>query len=185
MEAREKLLKLLYKNSFMYDSDKGFKLSCGAHSDVYFDCKKTSLTSEGLMLIGELFWEEIKNLDVEAIGGLTLGADSIVCATAMHAAIKGRKIDAFIVRKEAKKHGTQRWIEGNIRKGMKVVIVDDVVTTGASTLKAIQKAKEAGLEILKIVVLIDREEGGREAIERQGYEYVSIFTRSDFIRKER
>ena len=183
MDTRKKLWKLLYKNSFLYDPIKGFNLSSGGHSDVYFDCKKTTLTSQGMILVGQLFWEEIKGTTVEGVGGLSLGADPIVCATVMHAAREGKEITGFLVRKKPKKHGTQRWIEGLIKKGMKVVIVEDVVTTGGSVLKAIFRAEEAGLQVIKVITLIDREEGGRTVIEGKGYEYIPIFTRSDFIKR--
>jgi len=182
MSARKELWRLLYKNSFLYDPIKGFNLSSGGHSDVYFDCKKTTLTSQGMMLVGQLFWEEIKGTLAEGIGGLSLGADPIVCATVMHAAREGKEISGFLVRKEPKKYGTQRWIEGLIKKGMKVVIVDDVVTTGSSVIKAIYKTEEAGLEVIKVITLIDREEGGKTVIEGKGYEYIPLFTRSDFIK---
>jgi len=184
MDTRKKLWKLLYKNSFLYDPIKGFNLSSGGHSDVYFDCKKTTLTSQGMMLVGQLFWEEIKGTTAEGIGGLSLGADPIVCATVMYAAREGKEITGFLVRKEPKKYGTQRWIEGLIKKGMKVVIVEDVVTTGSSVIKAIFRAEEAGLQVIKVITLIDREEGGRTVIEGKGYEYIPIFTRSDFIKRE-
>jgi len=135
-----------------------------------------------MTLIGKVFWEEIKNMNIDAIGGLTLGADPIVCAVVMEAARKGKEINGFIVRKEPKGHGTKRFIEGNIKKGMKVVIVEDVVTTGTSVLKAIKRAEEAGLKIIKVITLVDREEGGKKIIEREGYNFSSIFTRSDFFR---
>lgn len=181
MKAKQKLLRLLYRDSFKYDPNKGFKLSCGKRSDRYFDCKQTSLSPEGLSLIGQVLWSEIKNLNIDAIGGLTLGADPLVCSTAIYAAQKGKSIGAFIVRKKTKKYGTQKWIEGKIKSGMRVIIVDDVVTTGNSTLEAIKRAEEAGLKVIKVVVLIDREEGGRENIEQKGYKYTSIFTYSDFV----
>lgn len=181
MEAKKRLLKLLYKNSFLYDPIKGFTLTSGKKSGVYFDCKKTTLTSKGMVLVGQLFWQRIKGLDIKAIGGLSLGADPIVCATVMQAAKEGEAIDAFLVRNEPKGHGTKGWLEGNIKEGIKVVIVEDVVTTGGSVLKAISKAEEAGLKVIKVIMLIDREEGGREAIETKGYECDTIFRHLDFM----
>ncbi|MDL1955551.1 MAG: orotate phosphoribosyltransferase [Candidatus Desulfofervidus auxilii] len=182
MSSKDKLFQLLYKNSFLYDPNKRFKLSSGKYSDFYIDGKKTTLTGEGMALVGEVIWKEIKNLNIDAVGGLTLGADPIVCAVVMQAFKDGKKIDGFIVRKEPKGHGTKSWIEGNIKKGMKVVIVEDVVTTGASALKAIERAEEAGLKVIKVIILVDREEGGKQAIEEKGYDCLAIFSRSDFMK---
>ncbi|MDH4227077.1 MAG: orotate phosphoribosyltransferase [Deltaproteobacteria bacterium] len=179
--ANEKLLKLLYRNSFKYDPDKGFTLSSGKKSDIYVDAKKTVLTAEGIVLTGQALYEKIKNDDVQGIGGLTLGADPLAYAAALTSNIQGKPMDVFIVRKEPKKHGTQRWIEGSLKEGAKVVVVDDVVTTGASTIKAIEAAKEAGFDVVKALVLLDREEeNGRTSIEKY-CPFEALFTRTDLM----
>ncbi len=183
---REKLLDLLVKRSFRYDPSKPFRLRSGRMSDVYIDAKAVTLTAQGMALVGEAIWEKIAPLKARAIGGLTLGADPIAYATAMYATLTGKgQLDVFIVRKEAKGHGTGKGIEGPVSPGIKVVIVDDVVTTGGATVMAIKRALEAGLEILKVVPLVDRQEGGREAVEALGLEYDPIFTKTELLSRYR
>ena len=133
-------------------------------------------------LLVNTFYDKIKTLQVAAIGGLTQGADPIAVATAMISGIKDNPVNAFVVRKKAKEHGLKKVIEGNIHDGDKVVIVDDVVTTGQSTIIAIENAKKERLNIVKVIVLIDRQEGGREKIEKLGIAFESIFTKDDLIK---
>jgi len=181
---RQELLDLLVIRSFKYDPSFSFKLRSKKRSDIYIDAKQVTLFSKGMLLVGELIWEKIQDLKINAIGGLTLGADPLAYATAMYANLKqGYSLNVFIVRKEPKAHGTQRWIEGEVKKGQKVVVVDDVVTTGNSVIKAIQKVQEAQLEVAKVVVLVDREEGGREAVESLGLMYEPIFTKSELFER--
>ncbi|HLA04567.1 MAG TPA: orotate phosphoribosyltransferase [Syntrophales bacterium] len=159
-------------------------LSSGLESDFYFDGKQTTLHAEGAYLTGKLFFEAIKDIqDVEGVGGLTLGADPIATATSVASYLAGRPIPAFIIRKEPKGHGTGAWLEGrkNFRPGSPVVIVEDVVTSGGSSLKAIRRAEEEGLRVLGVVTLVDREEGGRENIEKEGYWLKAIFTKTDIL----
>jgi len=159
-------------------------LSSGLESDFYFDGKQTTLHAEGAYLTGKLFFEAIKDIkDVEGVGGLTLGADPIATATSVASYLAGRPIPAFIIRKEPKGHGTGAWLEGrkNFRPGSPVVIVGDVVTSGGSSLKAIRRAEEEGLRVLGVVTLVDREEGGRENIEKEGYWLKAIFTKTDIL----
>jgi orotate phosphoribosyltransferase len=115
------------------------------------------------------------------IGGLTLGADPIADAVGYTSYLKGAPIEAFVVRKTAKSHGTMQWIEGNVKAGDRVVIVDDVITTGKSTIEAINRAREAGLEIISIVAMIDRQEGGRENIEALGLQVEAVVTREEVM----
>jgi orotate phosphoribosyltransferase len=152
-------------------------------SNYYFNCKAVTLYPEGMYLIGNLIFDMIKDLDVKGIGGLTLGADPIAYAVAYTSYLKEMPIEAFIVRKTPKSHGTMQWIEGNIKKGDKVVILDDVITTGKSTIEAITRSREAGLEIVKVIALIDRQEGGREAVEASGYELISIITNDEVMER--
>lgn len=179
---REKLLKIIFENSFCFDAEFGFKLASGAKSDVYIDIKKTVLSSEGMELVGRVVFDVIKDLEIDGVGGLTLGADPIAYATALVSNMSGKPLEAFVIRKEPKKHGTQRWLEGNLKEGARVVIIEDVATTGASTVKAIERAQEAGLEVVLILALVDREEGGRENINKAcSSPFKAVFTKSDLM----
>jgi orotate phosphoribosyltransferase len=181
-EDRARLLELLTKISF---ERRKVVLSSGKESDFYIDCKKTALTAEGHVLIGRLMFAEIRKHtpEVHAVGGLTLGADPLASAVSLTSFLEGYPLHAFIVRKEPKGHGTGQWIEGrtNLGEGAHVAIVEDVVTTGASTLKAIERAEAEGLRVARCYALVDRLEGGREAVEAKGYALSTLFTRKDFI----
>ncbi|MFZ5569970.1 MAG: orotate phosphoribosyltransferase [Thermodesulfobacteriota bacterium] len=179
MNKKERLKQLLTEKSFQYSDTPKFKLVSGAVSQYYIDCKMTTLLSHGKVLIGEILFEMIKSLNIKGIGGLTLGSDPIANAVAFVAGLHGLDMISFVIRKEAKKHGTQKWIEGDMRAGDRVVVIDDVITTGGSTIKAIDRAEEAGLTILKTIVLVDREEGGRENILARGYDVEAVFTKSE------
>ena len=162
-QDRERLKELL-KNRSLKIGD--FLLASGRRSKYYFDSKLTTLTAEGAFLTARCFLEVIRaeGIQADAIGGMTLGADPIVSAVAALSHEAGIPLDAFIVRKEAKGHGTMQWIEGPVKPGQKVIVVDDVVTTGGSTLKAIERAQAFGLEVVAVMALLDREEGGTEAL---------------------
>jgi orotate phosphoribosyltransferase len=180
-DSRKELLSLLAEKSFRLGD---FKLSSGATSDYYIDCRTTTLDAKGSHLTGEVFLEAIRkrNWKPVAIGGLTLGADPIVVAVAV---VSGN-LHGFLVRKAEKQHGTGQRIEGFREKGARVVIVDDVCTTGASTVQAIEAAREFGFEIVGVMCLVEREEAkGRANIERAAgaAPFVSIFSASD-VRKE-
>lgn len=179
---RERLKELLTQLSFQR---RKVKLASGLESDFYIDCKKTVLTAEGHWLVGRLLLQAIQHHLPEAkgVGGLTLGADPIASAVSMMSYIAGWPIPAFIVRKEPKGHGTGAWIEGRtaLADGAEVAIVEDVVTTGGSSLKAVERAEEEGLKVSRIFALVDRLEGGREAIEAKGYALTTLFTRKDFM----
>jgi len=176
------LLETLYTRSFMFDAEKGFTLSSGAKTDVYIDAKKTVLSAEGMELTGYAFYQMLKLEPVDGIGGLTLGADPIAYATALVATMNGKSLDAFVVRKEAKQHGTRKWIEGNLKDGAWVAIVDDVVTTGASTILAIERAREAGFQIRRVIALVDRQEGAKENIlAKTKCKLESLYTKTDFV----
>jgi orotate phosphoribosyltransferase len=178
---KNRLIELIIGKAFRYSEEPVFKLVSGRMSNYYFDCKAVTLHPEGIYLIGNLLFDLVKDLDVKGIGGLTLGADPIAYSVAYTSYLKGRPVEAFVVRKTAKAHGTMQWIEGNIKKGDKVVIVDDVITTGKSTIEAITRSKEAGLDIVKVIALIDRQEGGKEAVEVSGYKLDSIITREEVM----
>ena len=181
MTDREKLKGIILELSY---EKRLVTLASGRQSDFYFDGKQTTLHAEGGLLVGRLFYESIKDVPgVQAVGGITLGADPIATATSIAACLDGRPLHAFIIRKEPKGHGTGQWLEGrkNLPHGTKVVIVEDVVTTGGSSMKAVNRAKEEGLDVLGIVSLVDREEGGRENIEAEGYWLKAIFTKSQLV----
>ena len=179
--ARQKLLTTLAQKSFRLGE---FKLSSGATSDYYIDCRTTTLDAKGSRLTGEVFLEEIRQRGwkVQAIGGLTMGADPIVVAVSV---VSG-ELNGFLVRKAEKQHGTGQRIEGFRDKGARVVIVDDVCTTGGSTVQAIEAAREFGFEIVGVMCLVEREEAkGRPNVEKAAAPapFVSIFTAND-VRKE-
>lgn len=178
--ARAELLALLARKSFRLGE---FKLSSGARSDYYIDCRTTTLDARGAQLTGELFWEEINRhaWRPQAVGGLTMGADPIVVATAV---ISG-SLNGFLVRKAEKQHGTGQRIEGFREKGARVVIVDDVCTTGASTIQAIEEARRFGFDVAGVVCLVEREEaGGRTKIEpaAQPAPFIALFSANE-VRK--
>jgi orotate phosphoribosyltransferase len=181
MSERNRLLELL--TELAYEKRK-VTLSSGKESDFYIDTKQASLTAEGHYLVGRLVLAEIRAhfAGAQAVGGMTMGADPIASAVSLTSWLQASPLPAFYVRKEPKGHGTNQWLEG--KKGLpvpaQVVVVEDVVTTGASTLKAIERCRAEGLHVLGVVALVDREEGGREAVEKAGVELRSLFRRSDF-----
>lgn len=176
-ERQERLLRLLYEKSFRYSKEPAFRLVSGRLSRYYVDCKPTTMHPEGMALIGQLVYERVAHLDMAGIGGLTMGADPIAYAVALHAYHQGKTMKAFVVRKEPKEHGTRRWIEGDVREGERVCIIEDVVTTGQSTIRAIERAREAGLEVVHVVALVDREEDeGRQNILRHNVSFEALFT---------
>lgn len=185
---RDQLLRLLVQHSFQHSAEPVFTLASGRKSRYYINCKQTTFMAEAMPLLGRLFFERIKAMkqsdgeQIAAVGGLTLGADPIAYAVAYHSALQGMPIQAFSVRKEPKGHGAQKWVEGFERPDARVVIIEDVVTTGASTLKAIDGALHAGFQIVKVLALVDRQEGGREELQKNGYELEAIYTTEDLMR---
>jgi orotate phosphoribosyltransferase len=176
---KTRLLKLLFQKSFKQNPDPVFRLSSGRMSPYYVDAKKTTLDPEGAYLVGKIIFPLIRDLRPDGIGGLTLGADPIAQSVAMISFIEKQPIPAFIIRKEPKGHGTGAWLEGSLPDGARVVVVEDVVTTASSALKAIEKLKEAGHHVIKVVSLLDRLEGGEENLAKAGYSLKSIFTLED------
>lgn len=161
-----------------------FILASGKRSNYYLDCRMTTLDPRGALLIGRLILERIRKekIQADAIGGLTMGADPIATAVAVVSELEGRPISAFIVRKEAKGHGTQKSIEGYDGKpGSRVIVVDDVCTTGASTLNAAEKAEQAGYEVVAAFCIVDREEGGAELIGKR-YPFYPLFTAKELLK---
>lgn len=159
-------------------------LTSGRTSNYYIDAKMTTLDPHGASFTARLILDMLKPYDIDAIGGYTLGADPIVSAVAALSAETERPLPAFIVRKEPKKHGERKMIEGPFQKGWKVAVVDDVVTTASSTLKACQAVEEEGGEVVLALTLVDRLEGGRENLEKKGYTFVSLLTRDDLLKSD-
>lgn len=180
------LKKLLLEKSVRTGS---FTLASGKQSDLYIDCRVTALDPFGANLIGDLGWHAVRSkihsehLKIDAIGGMTLGADPISLAIGMTSAAKhpAEALQVFTVRKEPKGHGAGKQIEGNFKAGDNVIVVDDVITTGGSTLKAIDAIERDGGKIAFCLVLVDREEGGRQAIEARGIHVLPLFTRSTLL----
>lgn len=183
---KERLIEIVIERSFKYSDNPPFTLVSGRKSNYYFNCKPTTLDPEGMNLIGEILFWMLKDSDVTAAGGLTLGADPIANALSVISFQKGKPIKSFIVRKDIKDHGIKNAIEGNVQSGEKVVIIDDVITTGGSTITAISRAREAGLIADMAIVLIDREEeNGRQNIEAQGLPVKAVLTRTEIMRRYR
>lgn len=175
---KQRLQEILLVKSFKLGD---FTLSSGKQSDYYVDCRTATLDAEALYLVSQLFLDYIEQQDlkIDAIGGLTLGADPIVGGMVALSQTRTRPLQGFIVRKEAKGHGTGKQVEGNLEKGWKVAIIEDVITTGASAIRAIEAAKGAGAEIKAVLAVVDREEGGREEILKLGLPIYSLFTASE------
>lgn len=178
---RSRLLELLVKHAF---AKKRIVLASGRESDFYVDCRAVALSAEGHALIGRLMLAKARELEPElaAVGGLTMGADPLASAVSLTSFFDGPPVGAFLIRKEPKDHGTGKVCEGLqlLPPNARAVILEDVVTTGGSSLKAVESARKEGLGISSIVALVDRDEGGRQNLEAAGLRVVSLFTRSDF-----
>lgn len=181
MTPRERLKKLLVELSFQ---KKRVVLSSGKKSNFYFDGKQTALHPEGAFVIGWLLFDRIRETfpTAKAVGGMTLGADPLISAVVLTSYLESSPMPGFIIRKEPKPHGTQVWIEGfkNIKRGTEVVLLEDVMTTGGSILKAIDRSEAAGLKIAGVVVVVDRGEGGGDTLRKRGVQLEALFTMKDF-----
>jgi len=155
-----------------------FVLASGRRSTYYIDCRRSTMSAEGMVLIGRMGWAAIQRAGWQpaAVGGLTMGADPVAYAVAAASFGSGHAVDAFSVRKEAKSHGTGRLIEGNFKAGAPVVIVEDVITTGDSAQRAIQAIEESGGNVIGVLAVVDRQEGGRQALEQRGHPVVALTT---------
>ena len=174
--ARERLLSLLAARAYRLGQ---FTLASGRTSPHYVNCKPVSLSGEGLELLGALLLEHVE-AEAVAVAGLTLGADPLVSAVAMRASQEGRPLDALIVRKEAKGHGTGAWLEGPLpAAGVSICVLEDVVTSGGSALKAVEQLRQAGYRVDRVVAIVDREEGGLETLTAAGLELASLFRLSE------
>jgi orotate phosphoribosyltransferase len=173
---RKRLLELVNENAVVHGD---FILTSGQRSTYYIDGKLLSLMPEGLNVLARTILEMIGEGQADAIGGLTLGADPIVGAVAALSHETGRPLAGLIIRKEKSSHGREKRIEGPLKAGMRVVVIEDVVTTGSSSFKAIEALEEANCKIVKVIAIVDRLAGGSEAFAGKGYKFEPIFTLKD------
>ena len=178
---KKELIALLCKKSFKYTEKPTFKLVSGRTSRFYVNCKPTTLSARGMFLTGHLMFEAMRDSGASAVGGLTFGADPIAMATAFASELNGQPVNAFSIRKTQKDHGIVKWVEGDVRPGEKVVVIDDVATTGGSTVKAIERARGEGLEVVRAVILVDRQEGGLDNIRSHVADTTAIITRDELV----
>ena len=180
LELKRRLARLLVAKSYR---EGDFVLASGRRSDYYFDCRVTALHAEGSWLIGTLFNHMLLEMDIKGVGGMTMGADPLVAATTVISHEQGRPLHGLLVRKEAKGHGTGQYVEGlgNFSTGDRVAMLEDVVTTGGSLLKACDRIRDAGLSIVAVCAILDREEGGREKLREAGYDLLALFTRAELV----
>jgi orotate phosphoribosyltransferase len=185
-DDKNRLITLLAERAFKYSEEPVFKLASGKSSNYYVNCKMVTLEPEGLNLIGgivnDMIRENFLKDGIIAVGGLTLGADPIAVSSSLISYQRGAPLKAFVIRKEPKRHGLKKWVEGDVKEGDSVIILEDVITTGMSTLKAIERAKEGGLHVKGVIALVDREEGGVENIKRDhDLNVLSIAKKSELL----
>ena len=179
----EELLEIIHEKGFKYSEEETFKLASGKLSKFYIDCRVVTSLAKAKYFISRIIFERITGLNAAGIGGPETGAIPIADSVSYASYLQGKEINSFWIRKEAKGHGLKKWVEGDIKAGDRVVIVDDVITTGKSTIDAIKRAREAGLDVVKVMVLVDREEEeGKQNIEKQGVEVEALFTIKDLMR---
>ena len=171
-ESAGKILKIAYEVGALLKGE--FTLTSGKKSAYYFDGKRLTLQPEGAYLIGKEVLDRLAETDVDAIGGVAIGGYPIVTAVALISHLEGKPLPSFIVRDQPKEHGTQRKIEGHLKEGSKVAIVDDVITTGGSVSKAIEAVEAANCKVVKVIVIVDRHEGGSDKLRQKGYDFASI-----------
>ncbi len=179
-DARDRLKALLLLRSLRLGD---FTLASGGRSRFYIDARRTTMSAEGQYLTGKVCWEVLaeSGLRPTHVGGLTMGADPVAFAIAHHSWTQGEPLDAFSVRKEAKKHGLGNRIEGGLPEGAQVVVVEDSITTGGSALRAVEAVEELGATVLGILALVDRGEGGRDRLEEAGYRVLVVFTARELL----
>jgi orotate phosphoribosyltransferase len=178
--TRNELFQIVKRLSFKRGD---FILASGQRSSYYVDCRMSTLDGRGSYLIGQLLYEQLKDLHIDAVGGMTLGADPIISSILYRSAEEGRPLQGFIVRKEAKGHGAGRQIEGHLEPWMRIALVEDVVTTGGSTLKAIEAIRKSypTVQIVQILSIIDRNAGGKEAFTRLQIPYQALYPVESFL----
>lgn len=178
---KQELIRILCEKSFQFSDEPVFKLVSGQMSRFYVNCKPTTLSPRGMFLVGHLVYEAIRDAGVAGVGGLTFGADPISIAAAFVSELQKNPIQAFSIRKTQKDHGMIRWIEGDLKPGDPVAIIDDVATTGGSTIQAVERARAEGMNVVKAVILVDRQEGGLENIRKHVPDVSVIITRDELM----
>ncbi|EDP75808.1 orotate phosphoribosyltransferase [Hydrogenivirga sp. 128-5-R1-1] len=178
---RERLKELIKGRSLRVADEPVFKLSSGKLSRYYIDLKQITFDPEGAYIVGKLMYELVREFNPDGVGGLTLGADPIAYSVSFVSYMDGNPIKPFVVRKEPKGHGMGRQIEGLLKEGSRVAVVEDVVTTAGSSLKAVKACREAGFEVIGVFTIVDREEGGRENVEKEGLALYSLFKLSELL----
>jgi orotate phosphoribosyltransferase len=185
IHARAKLLEKLRRDAYREGT---FTLASGRTSDFFIDCKRVMLTGEGHALSGAALYEELERAEsaglpvVDVVAGVALGGCPLASAVSLTAFERGRTLDALYVRKEAKDHGTKSMVEGVAKESARVVLVEDVMTTGGSSLKAIEQLRSAGFEVALVLALVDRREGAIDALASKGVRAAALFAREDFVR---
>ena len=179
---RDHLRRMLLERSMRFGE---FVLSSGVTSNYYIDVRKTSLHPQGLQLIARLFWELLESEGVTAVGGLTMGADPLVAGVMLHSAQAGRPLDGFLVRRSAKDHGTRGQVEGNLAGHKRVAIVDDVITSGDSALIAAEAAESYKAQVVRILAVVDRNQGAPQVFQQHGYPFTALFTVNELLPAER
>jgi len=175
-EARKRLLELFKARAVQFGQ---FKLTSGRESTYYINSKKALFCSEVVALLGEVLWDLTRDLNIQAIGGLEVGAIPMATAAVLQYHLKGRELEGFFVRKQAKAHGSQELVEGVLPRGARVAVVDDVLTTAGSVVQAIAAVEQAGAEVVAVICIVDRLEGARERLTPK-YNFLPIFTIRDF-----
>jgi orotate phosphoribosyltransferase len=180
MESKERdtLRQMLLDRSMRFGE---FVLSSGATSNYYIDVRKTSLHPEGLRMISRMFWEMLKPEGITAVGGLTLGADMLVSGVMLHAAADGHTIEGFLVRKTSKDHGLRGQVEGNLAGHKRVAILDDVITSGESAIIAAEAAESYKAEVVRVLAVVDREQGAAQVFEQKGYPFSALFSINELL----
>jgi orotate phosphoribosyltransferase len=179
---RDQLRQMLLERSMRFGE---FVLSSGATSNYYIDVRKTSLHPTGLAMISKLFWESIAGDDVTAVGGLTLGADPLVAGLMLYSASKGKPLEGFLVRRTTKDHGLRGQVEGNLAGHKRVVILDDVITSGESALIAAEAAESYKAQVVRVLAVVDRAQGGAQAFQQRGLPFSALFTINELLPAEK
>ena len=176
--TRDRLRQMLLDRSMRFGE---FVLSSGATSNYYIDVRKTSLHPEGLKMIARLFWEQLEQDDITAVGGLTLGADPLVAGVMWWSHDAGKPLEGFLVRKVAKDHGLRGQVEGNLAGHKRVAILDDVITSGESALIAAESAESYKAEVVRVLAVVDREQGAQQIFQQRGYPFTPLFSIGDLL----
>ena len=173
-EGAERVLELAHEVGAFLTGE--FTLTSGKKSNFYFDGKRITLHPEGAYQVGKAIFDQLAGVGIDAVGGVPVGAYSMVAAVALVSHLEGKPIPAFIVREETKEHGTKRRIEGHLKEGSRVAIVDDVITTGGSLLRVIKAVEAANCKVVKVIVLVDRNEGGSDRLRQEGYDFTALLS---------